>query len=202
MTRHQPEMRGQPLQPAFWSSPNESIHQSPHYLDMRKPSPHSQTHHNVDARRYNYPPGHGIDGYHRPQYDLAPNGMVASPGSTFTSGAAPINFQYIDYDHPQHPHDRLNIHLSAPPPQLEPAFVKGFSTQHVSPESGIKPEQDAQRLPDNKSNLEKMRHERELVFQKAAIDLDQTRRVTGSSAPTNKAWENAWEVLRENMTKM
>lgn len=203
-------MRGQPLQPAVWSSPNDSYHQSTRYLDIKNLSPHSQTHHNVESRRYNYPPHHGMDdamkapmfGYHRPQYELAPNGMVASPGSTFIPTAAPVQFQFIDYDHTQHPQDRLNIHLSAPPPPLEPVSVKGPSTQHVAPGLEMKLEQDTQSLPDNKANLEKMRHERELVFQKAASELDQAKRVAGPSAPTNKAWENAWEVLRENMTKM
>jgi hypothetical protein len=65
----------------------------------------------------------------------------------------------------------------------------------------LKPQQNTQSLPDNKTNLEKMRHERGLIFQKAATELDQARCDTGSAAPTNKAW-NAWEVLRESMTRM
>lgn len=210
MTDYQREMCGRPLQPAFWSSPNESRQQNPRHFDIRNPSPYSQTHHSVQARRSNYPPRHGIDdavdapmsGFHRPQYDLAPNGMVASPGSRFVSAPAPIHCQYIDYDHIQHPHDRLNVHLSAPPSHLDPASYKASSTQHAPPRSQMKPEQDTQSLPDNETNLERMRHERESVFQKAASELDQARRITGPSAPTNKAWEDAWDILRESMTKM
>lgn len=210
MIRCQPEMRGQPLQPAVWSSPNESYHQSPRYLDIRNLSPHSRKHHNIKPQIPNYLPHHGIGnateapmfGYHLPQYDLAPNGMAMLPGSTSIAAAVPLQFRYIDYDHTQQPHDRLNIHLSAPSPHLDPAPVNGSFTQHVSPESEMKPERDTQSLPDNKANLERMRHERELVFQKAASELDQARHVTGPSAPTNKAWEDAWEVLRESMTKM
>lgn len=141
-------------------------------------------------------------GDYRPQNDFLPIGMVASAGSIFPCAAPPTHLHYINYDHTQHPHDRLNIHLSAPPPRLEPVSVKDPSTQHISPGSTLRPEQDTQSLPDNAKNLEKMRHERELVFYKAATELEQARRDTGASIPTNKAWEDAWEVLRDSMTKM
>lgn len=127
---------------------------------------------------------------------------ASSTGSTFTSTAPPIHVQYYDYDHMQHPHDRLNIHLSAPPPHFEPASVKGLSTHPISPRPALVEEQNTQRLPDNETNLNKMRHERELIFQKAATELDQAKCNTDSSAPTNKAWEGAWMILRENMTKV
>ena len=210
MTRWHPQMRGPPLQPACWPSPNESIYQSPRYPQIRNQPPHPQAQHNVQARRYNYPRPPAIDdaaevptlGDYRPQNNFVPVGMVASAASTFPYAAPPIHPQYINYDHTQHPHDRLNIHLSAPPPHREPVSVQDPSAQHFSPGSTLKPDQDTQRLPDNENNLEKMRRERELVFQKAAAELDQARRDTGASFPTNKAWEDAWEVLRDTLTKM
>jgi hypothetical protein len=208
--RCHPEMRGPPLQPAPWSPPNESIYKSPHHPYMGSQSPFPQAHHIIRATSYNYPPPPHIDdaaeapivGNCWPTEDLASHGMAASTGSTFTSIAPPIHVQYHDYDHTQHPHDRLNIHLSAPPPHLEPASVEGFSRHPVSPRPTLVGEQTSRRLPDNETNLKKMRHERELVFQKAATELDQARCNTGPSAPTNKAWDDAWAILRENMTKM
>jgi hypothetical protein len=194
-------MRGPPVQPALWSPPNESIYKSPsHHPNTRDRLPHPQALQNVRPTNYNYPPTHHMNdvaeasilGDHWPQHI----------GSTFTSPAPPTHVQYIDYGYTQHPHHRLNIHLSAPPPHLQPASIASSSTQPVSPRSTAKPEQNTHNLPDNKTNLEKMRHEREMVFQKAAAELDQARCDTGSVAPTNKAWEDAWEVLRENMTKM
>lgn len=47
-----------------------------------------------------------------------------------------------------------------------------------------------------------MRHGRELVFENAATELNQAKCETGSSALSNKAWENAWEILRKRLTKM
>ncbi|KAI4765164.1 hypothetical protein E4T52_02534 [Aureobasidium sp. EXF-3400] len=98
------------------------------------------------------------------------------------------------------PTDDLASH--APPPHLESASVEGFPKHPVSPRPTLVAEQTSQRLPDNETNLQKMRHERELVFQRVATELDQARCNTGPSAPTNKAWDEAWAILRENMTKM
>jgi hypothetical protein len=203
-------MRGPPLQPALWSPPNESIYKSPRHPYTGSQSLYTQAHHITRATSHNYsPPPHIDDAAEAPVVnncwptdDIASHGMAASTGSTFTSTAPPIHVQYYDYDHTHHPHDRLNIHLSAPPPRLEPASVKGLSTHPVSPRRTLVTEQTTQRLPDNEANLKKMRHERELVFQKAATELDQARCNTDPSAPSNKAWDNAWAILRENMTKM
>ncbi|CAD0083346.1 unnamed protein product [Aureobasidium vineae] len=96
----------------------------------------------------------------------------------------------------------MSIHFSAPTSLFEPVSATSSATQPVPPKSASMPEQNTQILPDNESNLVKMRHERELVFQRAATDLDQARCDTGSSAPSSKAWEDAWETLREHMTKM
>ncbi|KAG9817259.1 hypothetical protein KCU78_g8464, partial [Aureobasidium melanogenum] len=63
-------------------------------------------------------------------------------------------------------------------------------------------EQSIQSLLDNEANLEKMRHERELVFEKAPTELEQAKCDNVSSVPSNKAWEDAWTTLREQMTKM
>jgi hypothetical protein len=203
-------MRGSPFQPALWSLPNENIYQSPRCPNTRDQPPCPQVHHNVRARQHNYLSPHLIDAAaeapvfidYRSQNHLTPNGMTTSTGSTFTSTAPSIHSHYVEYDHRQYPYDGLNIHLSAPPSYLEPAAAKDSSTQPAPPRSTLDPEQGTQTLLDNKTNLEKMRHEREQVFQKAATELEKVRCDIGSSVRTNKAWEEAWEVLRENLTNM
>jgi hypothetical protein len=199
MARCHLDMREPPLQPVLWSPPNERNFKSPGYPNTRDQPSHPQAHQHVGATSCNYPPPHHMDD--APEAPILGDHWPQHIGSTFTS-AAPTRIQYIDYDYTQHPHDRLNIHLSAPPPHLQPASAASSSTQPVSPRPTVKPGQNTHNLPGNKTNLEKMRHERELVFQKAATELDQARCDTGSIAPTNKAWEDAWEVLRENVTKM
>ena len=145
-------------------------------------------------------------GDHLPLHDLAFGGMAVPANSMSTSAAPPTHVQYVDYDHTLHPHDRLHIHYSvAPPPFYEPAecaSAAAYTSQPVPPKQTSQPEQTTQGVLDNEANLEKMRHERGLVFEKAATELDQVKCDTGSSVSSNKAWEDAWETLRECMTKM
>jgi hypothetical protein len=138
-----------------------------------------------------------------PLQDLALDGITVPTGSTTTSNALPTHLQYVDYSHMLHPHDRLHIHYSvAPPPHLEPASVAAYSSQPIPPKPTSQPEQLNQGLLDNETNLEKMRHERELVFEKAATEFERAKCDNGSSVPSNKAWEDAWAILREQTTKM
>jgi len=137
-----------------------------------------------------------------PTDDLASHDTIASTATTLTCTAPPIRVQHVGYDHTQYPHDKLNIQFSAAPLHHGSASAKGFATEPISPRPTLIPEQNTQTLPDNKTNLKKMRHERELVFQQAATELKQARCNIGSSIPANKAWDDAWEILRETMTKM
>jgi hypothetical protein len=193
-------MRESPLQPGLWSPPNESIYNSPACPNTMNQPPHPQAHHNVRATSYSYPLPHHVD--HAAEAPMLGDYWPQHTGPTLTSVVPPTHVQYVDYGYTQHPHDRLNIRLSVPPPLFESASVASSSTQPIPPRPSLKPQQNTQSLPDNKTNLEKMRHERGLIFQKAATELDQARCDTGSAAPTNKAWEDAWEVLRESMTRM
>ncbi|KAI4790283.1 hypothetical protein E4T45_13207 [Aureobasidium sp. EXF-8846] len=154
---------------------------------MNQP-PHPQAHHNVRATSYNCPLSHHVD--HAAEAPMLGDYWPQHTGPTLTSIVPPTHVQ-------------LNIRLSVPPPLFEPASVASSSTtQPISPRPSLKPQQNTQSLPDNKTSLEKMRYERGLIFQKAATELDQARCDTGSTASANKAWEDAWEVLRESMTRM
>jgi hypothetical protein len=193
-------MRESPIQPGLWSPPNESMYKSPGYFNTRNQPPHPQAHHNLRATGYNYPPPHHVD--HTAEALMLGDDWPQQTGPNLTTIAPPTHVQYVDYGYTQHSHDRLNIRLSAPPPLFESASVASSSTQPISPRPSLKSQQNTQSLPDNKTNLEKMRHERESIFQRAATELNQVRCDTGSAASTNKAWEDAWEVLRESMTRM
>jgi hypothetical protein len=193
-------MREPPLQPSLWSPPNESIYKSSVYPNTINQPQHPQAHHNARATSYNYPLPHHLD--HAAEAPTLGDYWPQHTEPAFTSVAPPTHVQYVDYGYTQHPHDKLNIRLSVPPPLFESASVASSSTQPISPRPSSKPQQNTQSLPDNKTNLEKMRHERGLIFKRAATELDQARCDTGSTAPTNKAWEDAWEVLRESMTRM
>ncbi|KAH0035652.1 hypothetical protein KCU78_g2014, partial [Aureobasidium melanogenum] len=204
-------MRGPPPQSDCWSPTNESIYQSPKHFDGRHQSQHPQSHNNIRSTDYdhfspsiqNAASGVPMFGGYWPLQDLASDGITVPTGLTTTSNAPPTHFQHFDYSHMLHPHDRLHIHYPvAPPPHLEPAFVAAYASQPIPPKPTSQPEQLNQSLLDNEANLEKMRHERELVFEKAATELEQAKCDNGSSVPSNKAWEDAWAILREQMTKM
>jgi hypothetical protein len=111
MARCHPDMREPPLQPVIWSPPNERNYKSPGHPNTRDRPPHPQAHQHVGATSCNYPPPHHMDD--APEAPILGDHWPQHIGSTFTS-AAPTQIQYIDYGYMQHPHDRLNIHLSAP----------------------------------------------------------------------------------------
>lgn len=204
-------MLGPPPQSDCWSSTYESIYQSPKHFNERHQSQHPQSHNNIRSTDYNHlsPSTQNaasempMFGGHWPLHDLASDGINVPTCSTSTSAAPPTHFQYVDCGHMHHPHDRLHIHYSvAQPLHFEPASVAAYTSQPVPPKPTSQPEQPIQSLLDNETNLEKMRHERELVFEKAATELERAKCDNGSSGPSNKAWEDAWAILRERMSKM
>lgn len=204
-------MRGLPPQPDHWSPAAGGAFQTPKHSNERiqQQRPQSQN----DARPTDYSffspsaqnaaSGLPMFGDHWPLHDIAFGGMAVPADSVPTSAAPPTHFQYVEYDHTLHPHDRLHIHYSvAPPPIYEPASAAAYSSQPIPPKPTSEPEQIAQGVLDNEANLEKMRQERELVFRKAATELDRVKCDTGPSVSSNRAWEDAWETLREQMTNM
>ncbi|CAD0094522.1 unnamed protein product [Aureobasidium mustum] len=204
-------MRGPPPQSDHWSHPNESVYKTPKRFNEWRQPQHPQLHNDARSTDYNHfspsaqhaASGVPMFGDHWPLHDLAFGGMAVPADSMPTSAAPPTHFQYVEYDHTLHPPDRLHIHYSvAPPPIYEPASAAAYSSQPIPPKPTSEPEQTTQGVLDNEANLEKMRQERELVFGKAATELDRVKCDTGSSVSSNKAWEDAWETLREQMTKM
>ncbi|KAI4718360.1 hypothetical protein E4T48_05425 [Aureobasidium sp. EXF-10727] len=191
-------MRGPPPLSGPWSP--TVIYRSPTHLNAVHQSQHSQSYHDVRATNRNYPlPSPLNEASELPGFgdywslnNLASVGMAAPTSSTTTSAAPPSHVQYIDISHTHRPQDSMNIQFPAQTSSFEPASAPGSATQCVPPKPAPMPEQNTQILLDNGSNLEKMRHEH----------LDQARCDTGSSAPSSKAWEDAWEALREQMTKM
>ncbi|KAG9650064.1 hypothetical protein KCU64_g9201, partial [Aureobasidium melanogenum] len=202
-------MRGPPPQSDCWSATNESSYQSPKHFNERHQSQHPQSHNNIRSADYNHLSPNTqnaaseipmFEGYW-PLHNLASDGIAVPTYSISPSTASPTHFQYVDYGHMHHQHDRLHIHYSvAPPSHFEPAAA--YASQPVPPKPTSQPEQPIPSLLDNETNLEKMRHERELVFENAATELERAKCDDGSSAPPNKAWEDAWATLRERMTKM
>ncbi|KEQ99411.1 hypothetical protein AUEXF2481DRAFT_176108 [Aureobasidium subglaciale EXF-2481] len=211
-TNMQPEMHDQTLQSHPWPPPEENSDQSSMHLNAREQPRYPQTHHSASS--YSHPVPHGSGGAistpirrnYWTQYDLGSNGMTAPLAPAFTSTASPAHnphIRYVDYGYMQHPHhDRLNNHPLAGLSAFEPVSSASSATLPISPKPIPKSEPTTHNLPDNQANLEKMRHERELMFRNAAAELDQARYNTSTSVSRNRAWEDAWEVMRESMTKM
>ncbi|KAH0347711.1 hypothetical protein KCU81_g3506, partial [Aureobasidium melanogenum] len=204
-------MRGPPPQSGFWSSADESIYKPPKHVNERHQPQHPQSYSNTRPTDYNHLSSitQGVSSRvpmfanYWPLNDLIFDDMTVPTGSTSTSAAPQTHFQYVDYGHMHHPHDRSHIHYSvAPPPYFEPASAVTYATQPIPPASTSQPEQTVQSLPDNENTLKKMRHERELVFDNAAAELERAKCDNGPSVQSNKAWEDAWGLLRERMTKM
>lgn len=197
----------EPPPPSDRRSPkSESIYKSPRNFNKKHQAQHPHSYNDARSTDYNRlsPSTQNaasevpMFGYYWPLHDLASYGMVVPTDSTSTSAAPLHPFQYADYSQLHYPHDGSNVHYSvAPLSLLEHAYVAAYASQPTS-----QPEQITQGLLDNEANLNNMRHERELVFENAATELDRAKSDTGSSAPSNKAWEDAWETLREHMTKM
>ncbi|KAK6005172.1 hypothetical protein QM012_007951 [Aureobasidium pullulans] len=140
---------------------------------------------------------------HWPLHVLASDGMAVHMGSTYNSAAPSNHFQYVDYSHTHCPHEMFHVHYTVAPPSLaQSTFGSGYASQFTPTKPVSKLEQTTQGLLDNETNLEKMRQERRLIFEEAAMDLDQAKRDNGSTVPSNKAWEDAWDTLRERLTKM
>ena len=209
-----PEMRGPPQDIPWPPQGGEHGYGSPVHLSRQPSRQHLQTHHSL------VPPPHspyylnGLDSGipealmrsdQWSPYGQVTGGMTASRGPIFIPAAPPKHTSHaphVDYGHTHHPSDRLNIRLSAPPQYLDPAFSASSTSLPASSKPTEKAESNTERLPDNKGNLERMRHERELIFKTAATELDQARRDVAPSVPSNKAWENAWEVMRQSMARM
>ncbi|KAH0371037.1 hypothetical protein KCU65_g2136, partial [Aureobasidium melanogenum] len=206
-------MRAPPPQPDCWSPTDESIYKSPKHFNerVRHQSQHPQsyndvrpTHHNqLSPTTQNAASSVPMFGHYWPLHDLVLDDMTVPKGPASTSAAPQTHSQYVDYSHMHHPHDRLHIHYSvAPPPHFEPASVAAYAPQPIPPKPTSQPEQPKQSLLESKTMLEKMRHERELVFENAATELERAKCDNGSFVAFNKAWEDAWATLRERMTKM
>lgn len=211
ITCHRIAMHGPPFPSDHWSPTSESIYKSPKKSNEKHQAQHPQSHNNARSTDYNHLSPSILNaasevpmfGYYWPLHDLASYGMAVPTDSTSDWTALPIHTQDVEYSHTHHPHDRLNVHCSvAPPTSFEPAYIATHASQPTPSQPTSKPEQPTQGLLDNETNLKNMRHERELVFETAATERDRVKCDTGSSAPYDKAWEDAWETLRERMTKM
>ncbi|CAD0107759.1 unnamed protein product [Aureobasidium uvarum] len=203
-------MRGPPPQSDPWSPTVESVYRSPNHPNSIHQPQHSQSHHNVGVTGSSHLIPGTVNGHselpafgdYLPLHDLASVGMTAPTNSTTTPATTLTHFQYGDNIHTHHPYDSMSIHFSAPPLLFEPVLAPSSATQPIPPKRASMPEQNTQILPDNGSNLENMRHERNLLFQKAATELDQVKCDTGSSTQSSKAWEDAWQTLQDHMTNM
>jgi hypothetical protein len=122
--------------------------------------------------------------------------LTAPPPSSYAS--------YVNHGPTYHHFDQAGVIRPPPPSQpcAEPVSFANYVTPTTLQKPTPAPRLDTESHVDHTERLVNMKREREGIFQKANVELDLAKRGHASHVPSNKAWEDAWKILRQSMTDM